>query len=236
MWVRKERVMTLKYKAFTLAEVLVTLGIIGVVAALTMPTLMSHHKNQVTVSSLKRAISVLNNGVTQMMAAENTDKFKYLKLYECNPTVVSHDGSTQTCLRPYFAKYFKIVKDNAGLSSSSEEFYPYKSTKNLKGNTNILVGMLGVTAYYCFISTDSILYCPFTFAGLGDALIDVNATKGPNQIGRDIFLLKRNADGVYVPKGGDTWNDSSSSDYCNPETGLGYGCAARVIQEGTINY
>ena len=46
-------------RAFTLAEVLITLGIIGVVAALTIPTLISNYQKKVTVAKLKYAYSVL---------------------------------------------------------------------------------------------------------------------------------------------------------------------------------
>ena len=48
-------------RAFTLAEVLITLGIIGVVAALTLPTLISNYKKQTYVTGLQKAYSVLNN-------------------------------------------------------------------------------------------------------------------------------------------------------------------------------
>ena len=41
-------------KGFTLAEVLITLGIIGVVAALTMPMLIQNYKNRVYVNQLKK--------------------------------------------------------------------------------------------------------------------------------------------------------------------------------------
>lgn len=54
--------LTLKIKkipAFTLAEVLITLGIIGVVAALTIPTLMQKADEQATVSALKKTYSTL---------------------------------------------------------------------------------------------------------------------------------------------------------------------------------
>lgn len=44
-------------RAFTLAEVLITLGIIGVVAALTIPTLMSNHRANVTMQKLKKFYS-----------------------------------------------------------------------------------------------------------------------------------------------------------------------------------
>ncbi|MFQ8625261.1 MAG: type II secretion system protein [Candidatus Gastranaerophilaceae bacterium] len=41
-------------RAFTLAEVLITLGIIGVVAAMTMPVLIQNHKEKETVAKLKK--------------------------------------------------------------------------------------------------------------------------------------------------------------------------------------
>ena len=42
--------------AFTLAEVLITLGIIGVVAALTMPSLIQKHKKQETTARFKKIL------------------------------------------------------------------------------------------------------------------------------------------------------------------------------------
>ena len=47
-------------KGFTLAEVLITLGIIGVVAAMTIPNLITHNQKEETVTKLRRAISVFN--------------------------------------------------------------------------------------------------------------------------------------------------------------------------------
>ena len=50
-------------KAFTLAEVLITLGIIGVVAAMTMPTLIQKQQDVATVSRLEKAYSILSQAV-----------------------------------------------------------------------------------------------------------------------------------------------------------------------------
>lgn len=49
--------------AFTLAEVLITLGIIGVVAALTLPSLIQNHKEKVTIVRLKQAYSLFSTAV-----------------------------------------------------------------------------------------------------------------------------------------------------------------------------
>ena len=53
-------------RAFTLAEVLITLGIIGVVAALTIPTLISNHRANVTMQKLKKFYSSMSQA--QLMA------------------------------------------------------------------------------------------------------------------------------------------------------------------------
>lgn len=56
--------------AFTLAEVLITLGVIGVVAALTMPTLVAHYKAKVLETQFKRSYSVLYNA-TKMLVQQD---------------------------------------------------------------------------------------------------------------------------------------------------------------------
>lgn len=54
---------TLSKKAFTLAEVLITLGIIGVVAALTLPTLIQTNKNKEVETKLQKIYSVMKQAI-----------------------------------------------------------------------------------------------------------------------------------------------------------------------------
>jgi len=74
-----------KIKAFTLAEVLITLAIIGVVAALTIPSVISNSQQQEFKTGLRKAVSVLNSAITMNMALEgespydNADLFHYLQ-------------------------------------------------------------------------------------------------------------------------------------------------------------
>ena len=51
-------------RAFTLAEVLITLGIIGVVAAMTLPALIQKNNDRVTITKLKKFMSVMNSAIT----------------------------------------------------------------------------------------------------------------------------------------------------------------------------
>lgn len=66
------KIMTRKL-GFTLAEVLITLGIIGVVAAMTIPTLMNSTGQAEFRTGFKKAVSVLNQAVTMNVALDNTD-------------------------------------------------------------------------------------------------------------------------------------------------------------------
>ena len=47
----------MKKHAFTLAEVLITLGVIGVVAAMTLPIVINSYKDQVQLSLFKKIYS-----------------------------------------------------------------------------------------------------------------------------------------------------------------------------------
>ena len=72
-------------KGFTLAEVLITLAIIGIVAALTIPSVISNAQQQEFKTGLKKAVSVLNEAIQTNIAQEaetpyeNDDLYSYLK-------------------------------------------------------------------------------------------------------------------------------------------------------------
>ena len=75
----------MKKKGFTLAEVLITLAIIGVVAAISIPSVISNSQQQEFKTGLRKAVSVLNSAITMNMAIdgespyENTDLYNYLQ-------------------------------------------------------------------------------------------------------------------------------------------------------------
>ena len=50
----------MRKQGFTLAEVLITLEIIGIIAAMTIPKLVSYYEKKVTLSKLKKVYTVLN--------------------------------------------------------------------------------------------------------------------------------------------------------------------------------
>ena len=112
--------MTQKEKsAFTLAEVLITLGIIGVVAAMTMPTLIQNYKKHVVETRLEKFYSMINQAI-QMSETVNGDK-KYWdalgsgfeKDEDNNPDYTKPEALAwfEKYLKPYL-KYTKIETFN----------------------------------------------------------------------------------------------------------------------------
>lgn len=66
-----DKITKTNFAAFTLAEVLVTLGIIGVIAALTLPQLIKDYQGKVLHTQLLKAYSVLSQALERMAVGEN---------------------------------------------------------------------------------------------------------------------------------------------------------------------
>ena len=90
--------------AFTLAEVLITLGIIGVVAAMTIPTLLQNRVNTEVESKLKKVYSVMNQAI--LMSEQDNGPKEYW------PSACGA-GQNITC-EEYYNKY--ILKYLKGIS------------------------------------------------------------------------------------------------------------------------
>ena len=89
-------------KAFTLSEVLITLGVIGVVAAMTIPAVINKYKEHVTVNKVKKfysmisqafLMSVKDNGYANEWSVEN-----------------EQNSITAKQIAGYFKPYLKIIK------------------------------------------------------------------------------------------------------------------------------
>ncbi|MDO5438096.1 MAG: type II secretion system protein [bacterium] len=68
-------------KAFTLAEVLITLAIIGVVAAISIPSVISNSQQQEFKTGLRKAVSVLNSAITMNMALDGETPYDNANLF-----------------------------------------------------------------------------------------------------------------------------------------------------------
>ena len=70
-----------RLKGFTLAEVLITLAIIGVVAAISIPSVISNSQQQEFKTGLRKAVSVLNSAITMNMALDGESPYDNANLF-----------------------------------------------------------------------------------------------------------------------------------------------------------
>ena len=244
--------------AFTLAEVLITLGIIGVVAAITLPTLIQNYQKQVFVNQLKKMYNSLNNGMKQMIVDEGCSDVTCASFYK--EKYVRSDGHVVGGYVNFDEDFFALFKKKFQLtnvqeiSSEKDSIYNYK-IKPLSGSGELMLnesflGLGGTTPDGMFI-----MFCGGYNTGYL-IVVDVNGLKKPNQYGRDIFIFVFSPiDGSVVPLYSRSWafdgGDHVSNIYteedrlkivedeCNPSLteSSGGGCAEKIIRDGwKMNY
>ena len=105
------------YLAFTLAEVLITLGIIGVVAAMTLPALIQKHRNQVVETRLAKIYSVMNQAILRSEVDNGPKEY--------------WDFTASDFWEKYFAPYLVKVAENSEIQELS---YNYKGITFMDGS------------------------------------------------------------------------------------------------------
>lgn len=113
---------TNKKSGFTLAEVLVTLMIIGVIAAMTIPSLMQSTAQQEFRAAFKKAVSMINQAVTLNYALDGRDATDYsqtnfIHLMTQRLNVMSMDGAN--AMYTADGMWFKTYQTVGGISSGS---------------------------------------------------------------------------------------------------------------------
>ena len=176
-----------KNKAFTLAEVLIVLGIIGVVTAMTIPNLIKNYQKQVTVNRLKSAYSTLYQALRMSQVdngnVEQWDQLSEIASYEIQKRFVEK----------YFLPYMKNVK----ICENKNECFAEK-TYYLDGTETSLVATGQHPVFLVLSNGTTIKIMSRKGYYIIDIVIDINGKAKPNIYGKDIFLLlvRYRADGL----------------------------------------
>ena len=114
--------------AFTLAEVLITLGIIGVVVAMTMPTLIQNYKNRVVETRLQKFYSVMNQAVQKAELEYGDKKFWYedvggLKT-DADGNPIEGSSKTDDWFQKYLAPHLQIIKKEVSSDGIPTYYFP----------------------------------------------------------------------------------------------------------------
>ena len=207
-------------KAFTLAEVLITLGIIGVVAAMTMPNLIANYKNKVLINQAKNSFSTLSNALIMTKINNGYDSYEDLfqkdktsdeildilsKELKVIKTCKSGKGGCISWKTKYQKKQFQNGKTiYYDMRSSTSAILSDGSVITINNFTNQRKsGCSWVNSYPKRDEAGNIekdeygndIIINQEDSRCGAIKVDVNGAKGPNQLGADTFDL-----GVYPNK------------------------------------
>lgn len=222
----------MKIQAFTLAEVLITLGIIGIVASMTMPALVNLTQNKELETQYKQAYSIISQALNRLNSEQG-----FVANYD-NYRACTDDFAK--AYKEYFVKLVDCGKD--GCSSSTGKDEDGKETgldkyRSFTGNYSA-AGWLDdgqyTVANTMFIAVN---HCtPLNKITIG---VDVNGiNKKPNRFGHDFFLFQIQEDGKLLPMGApNTTATRWSGDYKNyckagsTNVANGFTCAYRAMTE-----
>lgn len=175
----------MKKNGFTLAEVLVAIGIVGVLAAVTIPSLvLSIGKNQ-TAPALMKVINTLESANAYGMREKGVETLEQLAV------AVGVNTSTNY-LSEILPNYTNMAK--VGYSATSGPLFDKLKSRGTYGTKDGVVIMnLGRKTN----GTASIK----TSGNYFELLVDVNGSKLPNREGNDIFRLYVDTKGLVIPYG-----------------------------------
>lgn len=183
---------------FTLAETLITLAIIGVVSAITIPTIQIKHQKEQTVIKLKKAYSDFSNAVV-MSATENSDFTTWD--YGLN----SHDF-----FNTYLYPFVQLSSQTIAEARKDDTVY-YKLSGSVE---NGLLVMRDQGRIVELISGTQFFTYPLGYSGADSQYkrkcyaVDINGYKKPNKFGRDLFMFCIDKDRGVTPH---YWDDNESA-------------------------
>lgn len=172
-------------KAFTMAEVLVTIGIIGVVAAMTLNSLITTYQKQQTVEQLKKVYTTIEQAIKLSEVDNEAIKFW------------NFEQSTSDFCNQYIFPYMQKVSK---LNLQSVERITYYRPNGIKEDNFTPVNK-NVQAYSLPDGTTFFVQDNASIKPSRTVLIDLNGSRKPNTFGKDVFVYSISKDYGLVPYG-----------------------------------
>lgn len=251
-----------KIVGFTLAEVLITLAVIGVIAVITAGVIQNQHSKE-TYVALQKAQSELQNAVTRTMSEYGcVGDMKCTGLFEKGndiaSTIFALNGITEAELnsgvKPTgMVQFFNVMK-NCGKNTGCFPNVTYETIGGKKDTAWLAIN--ASASYYAkVVLNDGASVAWIQSASnnctrdvgngpmdntCGTFLIDINGVKEPNTYGRDLFGFWLSTNGIIYPGGNShltQWGYPAYCDTSNTTSGdNGIACTAKVLNDGGVNY
>lgn len=228
-------------KGFTLAEVLISMAIVGVVAAITVPSLIYSTSNKNLGNALARSVELIQQGFTNIKTeaqknSEEGDAFENLSMIKKSD--LGLDGNA------YITDDNSFYNDTQSFLGTEESNYDIDSIKNYSGGNVANDLTSDFTAYKFKKANTVVMFQNVTNNDMANAdnntiiskvLIDANGSTGPNRFGKDVFLFGLTNAGVLIPAGTEQYHDFDNTvteGACSGASiGDGTACAARVMAD-----
>ena len=219
----------MKNLGFTLAEVLITLGIIGVVAALTAPQLVTNSRNEATCSKLATTVSNLENAFQNAMVQEEATGLKDTQFWGKDANSDAMAGQLGRYMHTAGVSNNRIMtKSGVALSFTKNESDKSADETTIRNNGGALIHELGSVQIFTNPSA---------------------ATK----VGRNQFEFRIGNDGGLYPTGGKDatvfknkgaattanglYDKTGKTDSACASSKTTLACTARIVEEGyKMNY
>lgn len=211
---KKERIMTfqkinLYKKAFTLAEVLITLGVIGVVAAMTLPSVINTTKHKELETALKKNYSIILQVLQRMeLDRGETPKSSNFAYLEFAPEFLKYFNYGKKCSEGSAECASKVEDENDSTNTTMiKEYKTYNKSRNVS------------TTYFDdgkFKTFNEFYMFENQWPNLLIITVDVNGIlKGPNLWGHDLFSFQLLENGKLVPAGTPGTKFADKNTYCS---------------------
>ncbi len=229
---------THNHKGFTLAETLITLVVIGVVAALTIPNIIVQHQKEETVTRLKKVYSSITQSINKAIADHGP-----VKTWEIE------DGQSKEFVEKYMVPYLNVAKICGYESTGDCKFvssYMNSPVTAYYGNTYYKLLLADGSALFIIVSKRNTVSNNVTIPrSQATVYIDINGHKGPNIQGKDIFCYnywiqndwtpvgQGDSSGTFIPSGGTLILGDSRDTFkatCK-KNGSGKHCAALIMAD-----
>lgn len=177
--------------AFTLAEVLITLGIIGVVAAMTIPSVIAKYQEAQLKAQFKKTYST----ILQAMQYVTIENGGYIDCYY-------NGGNKQSLCQPFYkqmAEHIKYVK-YCPKNSYEEGCIPKYKSYHTGGCYGFNEHGMNDNAF-TYVLADGSLLISYDYGQEAIFAVDINGKKGPNDRGKDLFsfvIYKNDTGGYYI--------------------------------------
>lgn len=223
----------MRKSGFTMAEVLITLGILAVVIAMTMPSLIMKYQEKEMVTRLKKVYSTLSNAYNEILYEHGKpDEWGISSYDEVSLLFTKYIKKAKVCSRnsPQAKRCFNVSKryDLLKLTSGNT----YNGASSFIMNDGMIAGFDAQVGVETALKCTELNYC-------FHIVVDLNGNKPPNQWGVDTFLFHVTKDKI-VPRG--ALNTHGRQHTCDPTKSTasgwvnGSGCGAWVLQMENMDY